>query len=59
MAALTWPSTTVSDYLEYENGIIPNATYGARTQGADFNDRLAVCPFKYQDQSGADVLVCS
>jgi hypothetical protein len=52
------PSTTASDYLEYENGIA-NAIYETRTQGADFNDRLAVCPFKYQDQSGADVLVCS
>ena len=59
VAGLTWPSTTVSDYLEYENGITANAIYEARAQGADFNDRLAVCPFKYQDQAGADVVLCN
>jgi hypothetical protein len=55
----TQPSTTEADYLEYQNGNVGTTTYETRTQGADFNDRLAVCPFKYQDQSGADVLVCS
>jgi len=58
LAGQNWPSTDVADYFEYQNGSV-GVIYETRTQGTDFNDRLAVCPFKHQDQSGADVLICS
>ena len=40
----TWPGTVPADYLEYDNGSV-DLIYEARAQGADYNDRLAVCPF--------------
>ncbi len=52
------PSYNVADYLEYQNASV-GVIYETRVAGVDFNDRIAACPFKYQNHTGADVVICN
>lgn len=58
LAGQSWPSTDTTDYLEYQNGSV-GVIYEVRAVSSDFNDRVAACPFKYQDASGVDVMICN
>jgi hypothetical protein len=57
-AGTTVPSYDVANYLEYQNASV-GVIYETRTQGPDFNDWIATCPFKHQNQAGADVVLCN
>lgn len=59
----TWGTTNPADYLE-GNTIPGNATVGDRSYtdavvSSTFNDRVAACPFKYQDGGGSTVTICN
>ncbi len=54
----TQPSSNVADYFEGQNASI-GVIYETASVDADFNDRVAACPFKYQNHLGADVVICN
>jgi hypothetical protein len=59
LAGQTRPSANVADYFERQNGSI-GVFYQMRPDGGfAFNDRVATCPFRYQDHVGANVQLCN
>jgi hypothetical protein len=59
IAPQTWTNNGPDDYLEVENATPADRIYEARTVNSSFNDRIAACPFKYQDHTSADVVICN
>lgn len=52
------PSADLTQYFEAQNASI-GVVYETQTTGTTFNDRLAACPFKHVNHSGADVTLCN
>lgn len=52
------PSNNLANYFEAQNASI-GVVYETRANSDTFNDRVATCPFRYQDQSGANITVCN
>jgi hypothetical protein len=59
LAGQTQPSTTLADYLESTNANAARTTYTSAIVTSTFNDRVAACPFMYQNASGGNVVVCN
>jgi hypothetical protein len=59
LAGQTQPSTTLADYLESSNANAARTTYTSAIVTSTFNDRVAACPFMYQNASGGNVVVCN
>ena len=58
LAGKSQPSADLTDYFEAQNASI-GVVYETRANSDTFNDRVATCPFRYQDHSGADVPICN
>jgi hypothetical protein len=58
VGAQTQPSGSVTNYFEAQNASA-DLIYETGTVDADFNDRVAACPFKHQNHLGADVTICN
>jgi len=53
------PSSNLADYFERQNASL-GVVYQLKTDGGfPFNDRVATCPFKYQDHNNNDVVICN
>ncbi|HEY2337105.1 MAG TPA: hypothetical protein VGI18_07065 [Burkholderiales bacterium] len=59
LAGQTQPSTALADYLEGTNADTGRTAYASATVTSVFNDRVAACPFKYQDATGTSQVVCN
>lgn len=58
LATQTTPSADLTQYFEAQNASV-GVVYEAGTTGSTFNDRVATCPFKHVNHSGADVPLCN
>jgi hypothetical protein len=67
LAGQDWTSTDPADYLEAlnspalaaDNSTVGDRQYTSTIATSTFNDRVAVCPFKYQNQAGGDIWLCN
>ena len=58
LAGKAQPSADATNYFEAQNATL-GAIYETRANSDTFNDRVATCPFRYQDHSGANIVVCN
>ncbi len=58
LSTQTWPSATLSNYLEGNNATTGNSVYDANTVTSVFNDRVAACPFQRTPATGSAVTIC-
>ncbi len=58
LAGKTQPSADPTNYFEAQNATL-DAVYETRANSDTLNDRVATCPFRYQDHSGANVPICN
>ena len=54
----TTPSADLTQYFEAQNASL-GVIYEIGISSSTFNDRVATCPFKYVDHSGANVTICN
>jgi hypothetical protein len=59
LAGQSHPSNALADYLESGNLSTGDNSFVSANMSSTFNDRLAVCPFKYVNHAGADVVICN
>jgi len=58
LAGKTQPSANLDDYFEGQNASV-GVVYETRANSDAFNDRVATCPFRYQDHVGNPVTICN
>lgn len=51
-------SDDLNDYFENQNASV-GVIYEMGAAGTAFNDKVASCPFKYQNHAGTDVVICN
>jgi hypothetical protein len=58
LATQTWPSASMTDYMEGNNATTGTGIYDAKTVTSTFNDRVGACPFSYTPATGSTVSIC-
>ena len=59
LSGQTRPSSNLADYFERQNASLGVVYQMWADTTAPFNDRVATCPFKYQDHNNNDVVICN